>query len=269
MLSDNVVSLNGIRILQEDLLQASFCERKDESFVDYTFKAMKEFIDFDSGCFGTANVGNDLRMGLVKTFSHEMSNRMLVDYGKWNTTDPFFKKLVSQPGKPINKYDVYDNYDIFLNSEMFHKFHKVYGLYHTIGITFNLPSTNKFLFLTIIRQDIKNPFGTEESYFVQAIFSQLFGLWCGRWGLYNYPQEEIPTAEFTISELEIIALFADETKDFTSKQLAKKLRGKSPRTVEHQLDDIYEKLKITGTGASNSKKIQLIKIARSLPNLIT
>ena len=40
MLSDYIISLDDIRMLQEDLLRASLCEKNDANFVNYMFVAM-------------------------------------------------------------------------------------------------------------------------------------------------------------------------------------------------------------------------------------
>lgn len=258
MLHDNLISSN-IRILQEDLLKASFCERKDNIYIHYVFSAIGEYVNFDKGCFCTANVSKVLEYDLLKNFCYKQSDKMPVDYGKWNANDPYFMRLYSRQGKVTVRYDTYESYDEFLNSEIFKNFHKHYEIYHTLAIIFHVPNTTHYIFFGVHRSEPKNPFNAYDAHFIQAIFPYLFNTWAWRLGLYNCIPSEQKTVQLTSSELEIINLLAGEQTMFSSKELARTL-SKSHKTVENQLNSIYRKLDIHGI----DKKVQLVRISQSL-----
>jgi len=69
----------------------------------------------------------------------------------------------------------------------------------------------------------------------------------------------VETNQLTPCELKIMSLLKDERAMFSSKELARTL-GKSPKTVNNQLNAIYRKLSIDGI----CKKIKLIKLSQSL-----
>ena len=188
---------------------------------------------------------------------------MLIEYEKWSAKDILLKQLTSKKGEVIYHNDLYESYDQHLNSKIFIEFDKKYDMYHTISVLFQLPNTDKIIFLVIIRSNITNHFGIVEKKFVQMNSAYLFSLLIERLKIHNL---QLPSNNFTPNELAIIKLLANEQHDFSNKQIAKKLdkqgKVKSYRTIEHQLDSIYQKLKLTGIGTN--KKIQLVKIASSL-----
>jgi DNA-binding CsgD family transcriptional regulator len=263
----SLCSKDDLILLEQDLESAA-CTMNNRDYSDYVFKTMGQFLAFDSGWLGLAQLQSKTQVKIEDCFCYKQPvNKIVNNYEKSCIYDPLIPSLLASPRKAINSDEVED-YERYLESDIFTHHAQYFDIHHTISAVSQLGKRYQGLFFSVYSGEATRRFTRQERQFIEEILPKVFSILKGKLGCYRTIQKAILTdcqleglKTLTEGEWEIFRQLGESEKPLTAKELGKKCY-KSRKRIENQLGSIYAKLYIDGK--QNEKKATLLKIAQWL-----
>jgi hypothetical protein len=237
------------------------------AFSQTMFHTLDENMSFDSASLNLCVVDNsqDYRLPELKCYFCRQPQAMATNCQKFCYNDTFSPYLLTHNFKALDggDYVLLDEWHEYPHYQTHCRF---FDVENALAISARFPGHLRHYFMLYFYQATPGlKFSTENREYIEQLFPSLFALWQYRLGF---------ICDGTLKgRLQLLRLFKGNPKLFkliqlivrnpmaSSKEYARELNI-SERTVEHQLEKIFVKLKIPGF--NKNKKIELFRLFQFL-----